>query len=509
MWNEIPALLVFLPLLMAPLCVILSRNGRFAWLVAILTLGIVFGLSATSFRHILITGEELRYHMGGWLPPAGIEYRVDLLAVSMQLLISGAALLNLIFALPAAPKEIGRNRLPYFYTLYLLMVSGALGIVSTNDVFNLYVFVEIASLATYALIAFGEDKRAPLAALRYLILGTIGATFLLLAIGIVYLLTGTLNIDDMAQLLPQLPQKTALVAAFALFLLGMLLKMGAFPLHAWLPNAYALAPSALAPYMVSIASKLGLYIFLRIIISVTDINVIHTIPYVSDLLRFIAIASIVLGTASAIETRNIRRLFAFSSISHMGYMLLAVSLGTEQGLSAALTHLANHAVMSGTLFLALGGISYRVGHELTLENLRGLGRRMPLSGFACVIASFGLVGIPLTAGFMSKWYLMAALYGNQHYWLMAVVLLTSLFALVYVWRVVEALYFSTSSQPYGEAHPVLVLTGWVGVVLVIWLGCSAVIQQRISQPIAANAYLQHLVTEPDNQKTEPDKSDVE
>lgn len=438
--NHFPVLQVVLPLLAAPLCVLLN-NARLSWWLALLVTWSAFGIALTLLSTILTEG-PIVYAIGGWAAPWGIEYRMDVLSGFMLVLVSGAGALTIAYAHDSVEHEVEHYRIHYFYTAYLLFLTGLLGVVATGDAFNLFVFVEISSLSSYALISFASDRRALVAAYRYLIMGTIGATFILIGIGLLYALTGTLNMADLAQRLPRAEQSRTLLTALAFLLVGASLKLALFPLHAWLPNAYTYAPSVVSALMAATGTKVFIYVLVRFSLTVFGFQWTFETIKMPWVLIPLALAGAVIASGTAIFQRNVKRLLAYSSVAQVAYIVLGFSLGSVNGLTAGLVHLFNHALIKSALFLAVGCIALRTG-SVMIGDMNGLARRMPLTMAAFLVCALSLIGIPLTAGFISKWYLVAAALEQERWLVATIVLLSSLLAIIYLWRIIEAAYFRT------------------------------------------------------------------
>jgi len=356
--------------------------------------------------------------------------------------------------------------------MYCLCVAGLLGMSITGDAFNLFVFMEIASLSSYVLIALGRDRRALLASFQYLILGTIGATFFVIGVGLLFLKTGTLNLADMAERLQGMRTDRSVLAALAFITVGMSLKAALFPLHLWLPNAYAYAPSAVTAFLAATATKVSVYVVLRFYFDVFGLVLLTEVLPMPGILRTLSILAIVTASLVALWQSDLKRLFAYSSVAQIGYITLGASLATVDGLTASIVHLFNHGITKGALFLLLGIVAYHAGGT-PLSGVRGLARSMPLTSFGIVLAGLSLVGVPGTAGFVSKWYLVLASFEAGHWWLGGLVVATSLIALAYVWRFVEAAYLSAPSgaMPTARDAPLsLLVPAWVLVAACIWFG---------------------------------------
>ena len=430
--------------------------------------------SATTAGAVLaevLSGETLSYPFGNWPPPIGIEYRVDAANALLALLVSAMAAITLLWAPASVAKEVD-GRPGTFYALFLLAVAGLLGIALTGDAFNVFVFLEISSLASYALIAHGRDRRALLAAFRYLIMGTIGATFFLIGIAFLYMVTGTLNMADLAERLPALSDNNAVRAALAFIVVGMGLKLALLPLHLWLPNAYAFAPNFVTVFLAGTATKVALYVMLRFAFTVFGPEYSFVALPLSAVLMVLALAGMFAGSWVAMFQVHLKRMLAYSSVAQVGYMVLGVSLVSLTGLTAAFLHLFNHALIKSALFMAVGCMMYRTG-SARLDDLRGLGRQMPWTFTAFALAGLSIIGVPTTAGFVSKWYLILASVEAGAWWLVMLVVLTSMMAVYYIWRVIEAAWFSPRPEQAAavrEAPLALLIPTWLVVALNFYFG---------------------------------------
>ncbi len=417
------------------------------------------------------TEVTLSYPFGNWPPPIGIEYRVDAANAFVALLVSSMASLALLWARTSVNREVPRRQGP-FYALFLLALAGLLGITMTGDAFNVFVFLEISSLATYALVAYGSDRRALLAAFRYLIMGTIGATFLLIGIAFLYMMTGTLNMADMAERLPEVRDTRAVRAALAFIIVGLGLKLALLPLHLWLPNAYAYAPNFVTVFLAGTATKVALYVMLRFIFTVFAPDYSFVVLPLATVLMVLAVAGMFAGSWVAMFQVHLKRMLAYSSVAQVGYMVLGVSLVTTAGLTAAFLHLFNHALIKTALFMAIGTVMYQT-NSIKIDDLRGLGRQMPWTMTAFALAGLSIIGVPTTAGFISKWYLILAAIDVQAWWLVGLIVLTSMMAVVYIWRVVEAAWMTkrpADLPTVREAPLSLLLPTWLLVALNFYFG---------------------------------------
>jgi len=469
--DQLPILQVVIPLLAAPLC-LLARDGRLAWALSQAAALAALAVSVALLLTVQADG-PISYAIGGWAAPYGIEYRIDLLAAYVLLLISFIGAVALPYAARSAAAEVDAPRLPFFYSAWLLCVAGLLGITATGDAFNLFVFLEISSLSTYILVGLGRDRRALTAAYQYLIMGTIGATFILIGVGLLYMMTGTLNMADLAERLPALTGTRTVRAALAFLCVGISLKLALFPLHLWLPNAYAYAPSVVSVLLAATATKVAAYVLLRFVFTVFGAEFVFGAMRFDTVLLPLALVAVFSASATAIFQDNVKRLFAYSSVAQIGYVVLGISLATPLGLTAAILHLFNHALMKGALFMALGCVAYRAG-AVNLDAMAGLAKRMPWTFAAIVAGGLSLVGVPLTVGFISKWYLVQAALEDGMWWVAALVLAGSLLAVIYVWRVVEAGYLRAPAADtvVREAPLSLIAPTWILVAANVYFGVN-------------------------------------
>lgn len=494
--HHFPVLPIILPLIGAPLCMLigtlLSGRNTVVWAFSTLLSGASFIISLALLMATLDQG-VISYHVGGWEPPWGIEMRIDAANALVLLAVTGISTLVLMFAKDSIEKEIAASHHSLFYTAHLLCLAGLSGILCTGDAFNVFVFLEISSLATYTLVSLGSDKRCLTAAFRYLVMGTIGATFILIGVGMMYMKTGTLNMADLAIRIADMDSSRTLNTGLAFIMVGVSIKLALFPLHMWLPPAYTHAPSAVTAFLASTATKVAVYVMIRFIFSVFGAEHVFHDMGMDLILMILAIVAIFKCSFMATIQSNVKSLLAYSSVAQIGYMILGISLVSATGLMAGLLHIFNHALMKGALFMAVGAVFYRMG-SVDIKAFQGLGRKMPWTMAAFTIAGLSIIGVPLTVGFVSKWYLVVAAL-EQNEWIIAMLVLAgSLLAIVYIGRVLEAAYFkdvpeSTNADDIKEAPLMMLIPMWILVFANIYFGIDTSL--TVEAASSASQWLTH------------------
>jgi len=448
--DHYPALLIIAPLLFAFLVSGMAwiRKGL-CYPLAVVGSGLCAWFSVRLLVNVL-QGGAVQYRLGGWETPWGIGYHVDTLNAMVLAVVSILVFINLLATRRSVAAEFPEKE-GAFYTLYLLFTVGLVGMVVTGDLFNLYVLLEVASLTSYALIALG-GPRAPLASLNYLFIGTIGGCFYLLGVGYLYIMTGSLNMSDVASLLPAIYSSTAVWVAFAFCMVGIGVKMAFFPLHGWLPNAYTCAPSAVSSLIAPLMTKVMVYVMIRLMLSVFSIDFTLSILNLGDAMVWLSILAIVMGASLALAQKNLKRMFCYIIVSEIGYMVGGAWLGNAAGMTGAILHILNDALMTITLFLAAGNIYYRI-NGLELHQLRGLFHRMPLTMACFVAAGLSIIGVPPTCGFFSKWYLITGALQAGEYGFVAALLFSSLVNVILFFRVIEISYYGDMQHAHVHGSP--------------------------------------------------------
>ncbi len=456
-------------------------------------------LASIAALNQVVSGGAFSYRMASWPPPVGIELRVDLFNGLVLVAVAAVALINLAASWDFVKREL-EDRKETFLALYLLFVTGLMGVTATADLFNLYVLLEITSLSAYALIALGPSPRAPLASLNYVYLGVIGASFYLLGVGYLYIMTGSLNMGDIASLLPQIWASQTVLVGFIFCLIGVWIKMAFFPMHIWLPNAYTYASMTASRVMAPLMTKVMVYVMIRLMLTVFGAEYVFGILDLSPIIVWLAVLAIVAGAVMALVQHNLAKILCYIIISEIGYMVGGAWLGNQAAMTGTILHLINDALMTFAVFLAAGNFAYKLG-ELRLENLREAFARMPLSGLGFILAGMSIVGVPPTCGFFSKWYLISGGLEAGQYAYVGALLLSSLINAVLFVRVTEYAYFGNLQAVHGhhgehhevktdEAPPVMVACLLLVTVALVLVGLySGSIVSTMIQPFVLGSLI--------------------
>lgn len=444
MSDHLPALLFVLPFLTAVSLPMVGLKRR-EWCRP-LALAAVSAMTPIALANLVVVLNhgEIRYAFSGWAAPIGIEWVADGLASVIMVTLSLLALIALIYAGPTSPQTLGQRVVPY-YTLILLLLAGLTGIVFAGDLFNVFVFLEVAALAAYALVGVAGGK-AFVFAFRYLILGTLGASLYLLGVGYFYAATGTLNMADLAQRVPELMTSKAIVGGLIFMFLGLAIKMALMPLHGWLPDAYTHAPEAISPLLASLVTKVALIAWVRIMFWVVGPSAeIEHVPVLTLIEELGAIAAVV-GASLALIQREIKRMFAYGGISHIGLILIGVGLGNPTGFAGGVFYLINDAVMQAALFFLAGAVIYQYGVR-TIDELGCLRGQAPWMTGALIIMAMSMVGFPPTGGFFGKWYIILGALEAHHYFAVAAVIVSTILTLAYFIRLFERIFRDQQFSP--------------------------------------------------------------
>ncbi|PIR31643.1 MAG: cation:proton antiporter [Alphaproteobacteria bacterium CG11_big_fil_rev_8_21_14_0_20_44_7] len=473
--SSLPVLIVALPMLVAPIIAILQGNsdrGRWlSWVLCFATTGLSFAICFHLLINVLINGPQI-YFISGWPPPIGIEYEAGIFTSIMLLLVSGLAFLTMPYALCSIEKSIPHRKVPLFYASFLLCLSGFLGMIISNDLFNIFVFLEISSITCYAIIALGKSPHALTAAFNYLIIGTVGGTFYLMSVALIYMMTGTLNFSDVAHSISSGEISKPLVAALCMMITGLGIKAAIFPLSAWLVPAYTNSPTYFSAFLSGTSTKVSIFILFKILYILFPASLIYDDLNLDTILMAAALMAIIYGSLAAISQQNVKRMLAYSSIANIGYMFMAIALFNEKAVIALLLLMVSHAIAKVGAFLVVGAIEMSTD-SVDIKSFNGMGKKMPGMMAAFIIFGLSLIGTPLTAGFIAKWYLLDAAMQEGGFFaigLLAAIIFSSLLTIIYIWKIVEAAYFRTAHGNIETPNYYVRISIWALAVSIILLG---------------------------------------
>ena len=443
MSHQLPAILFLLPLFAAiSMPVVCLKHRHWSQPISVATLAAMVLVSILNLHNVIHHG-EVRYVFSGWTAPLGIEWVADGLASIILVLLSALSLLGVVFTGPTSPKDLG-GRIVHYHTLILLLVTSMTGILFAGDLFNLFVFLEVAAISSYALIGVAGG-RALFAAFRYLIVGTLGASFFLLGVSYLYAVTGTLNMTDMVDRLPLLLNSKALLGGLLFMFIGLGIKMALVPFHSWLPEAYTYAPDSISPILASLVTKVALLAWVRIIYWVFNASIIINDIPILLLMEVVGALAAVIGAGLALAQRDIKMMFAYGGISHIGIILIGIGQGNQTGFAGGVFYLLNDSVMQAGLFFLAGVAFYQYGVR-TIDDIGRVGKQAPWLTGSLIVMAFGMIGLPPTGGFFGKWYIILGALEAGNYVSVAAVLLSTLLTLAYFVKLFEGIFRQTSTR---------------------------------------------------------------
>jgi len=450
--QQLPILIAFTYLawaLLIPLIAALRKN----WIYPFTLVGSAISACASIYGFISSFGSEpLRYTFGGWAPPLGVEFIYDSLSSFILMVINTIAFLVLIHSKGVADREFPEKKMPY-YALVMLFMLGLNGITLTGDIFTLFVFLEISSLSSYGLMSVGK-KFAVYTAFRYLIIGSIGGSLYLLGVFYLYTVTGTLNMADIAAMIPQVATQPGIVTGIILIVAGFGIKAALFPMHGWLPDLYAQANSTSSALVAPIGTKVAAYVLIRLLLLVFGINAVDAVAPISTIIGILASIGIIYGSIYAIRQTQLKRMLAYSSVSQIGYVLLGLSLANPMGFRGAVLHILNHAIMKACLFLVAANLEKQEGHSDLSKFNKSFAKKYPWSMLAFTLAALSMIGLPPLAGFFSKWYLAVGAVEGEQSWYLIVILASSLLNAAYFFRIIERIYIKPADDTPSSQNDV-------------------------------------------------------
>ncbi len=487
----VATLLIALPFLAAfliPLVGLVSK--RLASYIPALVMLASLGISLSLLAQVL--NAPIVVSIGGWTAPLAINLVVSPLGLGLAILISLVGFLVCVYGVGYISEEPKEK----YHMLMLTLLTGAMGMVLTGDIFNLFVFFEILSLSSYALTGYNRDRGGTEAAIKYLIQGSIGSAFILVGIALLYGMFGTLNMADIAAQVAG-ADPTLLFVSLSLLIVGFGVEAAIFPLNAWLPDAHSSAPSSVSAILSGIAIETGVYAVARVVYTIFDSSGIMLV------LAVLGVITLLLGEMSAFRQKNdIKRLLAYSSVGQMGLIILAFGIASDAGVFAGLFQLLSHTLAKALLFLASGYIIYKVGSK-QLSKLAGIGRKLPLTGAMMAIAALSLVGVPPFAGFMSKLSIVRAALAQHsatYAGLVVLILLATVVEVGYFMKLLQIMFFTQAvgdepvqELPLSALIPITILAALIIAIGIYPQMVSGLLQQAASGLVQRSVYIQSVL----------------
>jgi multicomponent Na+:H+ antiporter subunit D len=437
--KNFPALIIYL-FLIGAFVQPLIKNRRASSIVTVLITAVAAFLSLLLVYYVGTEGDFL-YDVAQWNAPWGIELSIGSLEAFVIAVICCVGMLVSLYGTGMVHKEITQRNISFYNSIFLALMGSMTGIVATGDIFNMYVFIEITSLTACGIISVKDDSRSIEATVKYLLYSSLASGCILLAIALLYGITGNLNIryvhyhlSEVVNLYP----KNILIAA-CLVIVGFGVKSAMFPLHFWLPDAHSSAPTTSSAILSGLVLKAYAVGMVKILTGVFGILLISLLP-LKAILMYLGSGAVLVGSLLAITQSKIKRMLAYSSVVQMGYIFLALSLFNRTGFTGAIFHILNHALTKTLLFLSAGNIKYYTGKE-KIQQLKGIGYKMPVTMIVFAVGALSMVGLPLTSGFNSKWYIGYGAIQAGKIGVLVVIVISSLLNAAYYLPVVVSAFF--------------------------------------------------------------------
>jgi multicomponent Na+:H+ antiporter subunit D len=434
-------------------------------------------LSVLTFKHVAQTGAFV-YKVGHFAAPWGIELKIGYLESIMSIMFTSVAALIIWASIYSVEHEIKAKNIGLYYTLCGVLIASLLGIVYSNDIFNCFVFIEISSIAASGIVVVKDKKENIKAALKYLILSSLGSGLVLMGIAFLYSISGNLNMDYIYKELVNVNglYHNTLIISLGLFTVGLGVKSAMFPLHIWLPDAHSYAPSSSSAMLSALVVKAYIILYIKIVYRVFGIEIVNSLP-VLDIVLFMGAAGMIYGSIFAILQKDLKRMIAYSSVAQIGYIFFGIGLGNLLGFVAAIFHIISHALTKSALFLVAGNIIQET-HSKEIRSLKGIGIEMPITMGVFIVSALSMIGIPLFIGFNSKWNFALAIIDSNKILFIAVLVASSVLNAVYYLPIIINAFFGeenindkvfrSKEKPVRVLMPELIL-----VFAIIYFGISS------------------------------------
>lgn len=437
--EQFPVINLLLLMTMA-LTIPLLRRFSFRF-TTILGFVVLLGVLISAIVLLVYVNSEgaFYYYFGNYNRTIGIAFLINPFSALFTLFIIGLAILIYVYSTQDATEGIAEKEYGRYYILFFILLFSLLGIIYTNDLFNTYVFMEILSITTCSIISIKRKKENYTSAFRYVMLNEVGSLSYLFGVALLYMITGYTNIELVSGSLAMMSYvyQANIMTALGFMLVGIGIKAAIFPFHIWLPDAHSSAPSASSAILSAVVVKAYVLVLMKMLFIVFGVSIlkVYSIPLV---ITIIGATGMIMGSIFAIAQKDVKRMLGYSSVAQIGYIVLAIGLVSMTGLKAAFFHIISHGLMKAALFLAVGAIIYHKGIR-KISDFNGLGYEMPITMTVFSVAALGLIGIPLTSGFVSKFNLgLAILDANQPIFLVIIILSSILNAIYYLPIIIAA-----------------------------------------------------------------------
>jgi multicomponent Na+:H+ antiporter subunit D len=473
--NILVVLPILIPLTGAAVAILLRKKHAWqaGWTLVTMIASMVcsFLLLAAVWRG----GEPLLFQSGGWPAPFGISLVADLLSAVFVVMTQLVMVTGILYALGSKDKVV---TYPTFYPLFLTLATGLTGAMITGDLFNMYVFAELLVISGTILTAIADDRFGTEAAYKYFYISLLASFFMLLAIGSLYAAYGTLNMASLAANITAKAVSPLLWPAIAFLLSAFMIKSAVFPFHFWQPDLYTAAPVPVSAMLSSVVSKFGVYGFLRM----TTLLFVAQAPTIRAILIVLGVVGVIFGGLSALGTHNVKRMLAYSSLTQIGFILVAIGWGTALSTTAAIIFTFNHSLIKAALLMLAGYVASRASiKSAAFDTITGVGKPLPAAGFLFFLGSLALAGIPPTNGFVSKMFFFDSGIRAAGYGALLLVGLASIFTLMYTVRAFQRIWwFKPAATIRTKASGDRLLAPAILVTLIMALGIWA-------QPLVAAA----------------------
>lgn len=434
MINSLPLVSILILFLASFVMPLFKKKGTVK-AISVLSMTSSFIVSIVTLIYVQKNGAYI-YSVGHFEGPIGIEFFVGNIETLLSTIFTFVALMITWFSVYSIDGDIKEKRISLYYLLVNILIASILGLLYTNDLFNAFVFIEIGTITSCGIIIVKDKKENIKATLKYLIMSTLGSGLVLMGIAFIFSITGQLNLSYIHEAIAPVynDYQNAILIALGLFTIGIGVKSAMFPLHSWLPDAHSSAPTSSSAILSSLVLKGYVYLLIKILYRAFGLEIINEFPVLRVIL-ILGSLGMIMGSVFAIFQKELKRVIAYSSVAQMGYVFFGIGLGTELGFTIAIFHMIAHAVTKSALFLISGTMIHKTGSK-KVEDLKGIGKEMPLTLTLFLFGSLSMVGIPVLPGFVSKWYLSLATIEAGELIMIAVILLSSLLNAVYYFPIV-------------------------------------------------------------------------